>query len=191
MLTFEVLQTQTCSKLARYHTNVFYTVVASSNGQKHQKSIKSIKSICIYTLRYLELKIGFLWGSLKSSGYKMIADAIIYASLLSKVNRPKYSDGTWWISADKNLTWCMLIQIDERSLHSLTQKVVFFCRVKPLKWTISGSGTTQFGYLKPFHLKTNLNVPPMCFLSEGLLNWHIPEYTNPQGCNKPKLQSWH
>lgn len=29
----------------------------------------------------------------------------------------------------------------------------------------------------------------MCFLSEGLLNWHIPEYTNWQGCNKPKLQS--
>lgn len=50
---------------------------------------------------------------------------------------------------------------------------------------------TKFEYLQPIHLNANLNVPPMCFLSEGLLNWHIPEYTNPQSCNKPSLQSGH
>lgn len=48
----------------------------------------------------------------------------------------------------------------------------------------------KYEYLEPSHPKADLNVPPMCFLSEGLLNWHINENTNPQGYNKPKLQSW-
>lgn len=72
-----------------------------------------------------------------------------------------------------------------------TESCFSFCGIKPLKQTHCGSETTKFECLQPIHLKADLNVPPMCFLSEGLLNWHIPEYTNPRGCNKPKLQSWH
>lgn len=115
------------------------------------------KSTRIYTLRHLELKIGFLWGSYKSGEYK--TNHLCFFTL-----------------------WC-----ECRNRTKLFDKM----RIKTLKWTRCDSETTKFEYPQPSHLKADLNVPPMCFLSEGLLNWHIPEYTNPQGCNKPKPQSWH
>lgn len=45
-------------------------------------------------------------------------------------------------------------------------------QIKSPKQTRCGSDTSKFEYLQPSHLKADLNVPPMCFLSEGLLNWH-------------------
>lgn len=99
-------------------------------------------------------------------------------------------DKIWQICGDENQIWGMLIQTDEMLPCSLTQKVVFPAESSLLRGpsvTLRQQNLNIYSFLI---LKQNLNVPPMCYLKDFLV-WHIRKNTNPQGCNKPKLQSWH